>query len=60
MLYKYIMKAFLIYLSDEQKEELDALARKQDRSRSGLIRIAVNLYLEEGRKRAWKEKKDSE
>jgi hypothetical protein len=35
-----------IYLTGEQRERLDALARRDDRSLAELIRAAVDAYLE--------------
>ena len=43
------MKAFICYLSDSQKRELDVLARERDRSRSEMIRRAIDDFLTEQR-----------
>ena len=46
---RLVQKPRMVHLSDELMRQVDALAREEDRSRSSLIRRALQQYVAERR-----------
>lgn len=44
---KEIMKTYSVRLDSKQREELENLAKKEQRTVSNLIRVIINEYLEQ-------------